>query len=471
MKVSYNWLKSYIPTSLPAEKLAERFTLSGTEVVGLEKVSGDQVFDFEITPNRSDCLSVLGIAREAGTLLNRKLKEPTLSNHRTMNTSKGKAFPRIGLPLSIQIADKKGCARYIGRAFDQAQVLSSPKWLRDRLISIGQRPINTVVDITNFCLMESGQPLHAFDYDKVKGAAIIVRRARKNEKIVCLNGVEYTLDESILVITDSEKPIAIAGIMGGKGTEVTESTQRVLLESAYFDPVRVRRASRKLALTTDSSYRFERQVDWKNVAWTSERASRLMGEMSKARPASKVIDVKTSPPPREKKIDLEMKELVRVLGSSLLKGRCRRILEHLGFSAKLKRSSIAVTVPSFRKDVLKPIDLIEEIIRIEGFDKVSLKLPQTIYALDKSQEYGNRSYQLTAATRQFLSAIGLSELITYSLISGEWLKSCQLPRSRAMRIKNPLSLEQEYLRPSLMPGLLNAAGYNVRRKAKNVRFF
>ncbi|MDP2942751.1 MAG: phenylalanine--tRNA ligase beta subunit-related protein, partial [Candidatus Omnitrophota bacterium] len=262
MRVSYNWLKEYINFKLSPNELAERLTMAGLEIKSVDQKGGDYIFDAEITSNRPDWLSVYGVAREIRAITGSKLKSVDVKLPKKSTSLK---------PL-ITIEDKKGCLRYAGRIIDGVEVGLSPKWLIEKIEGAGVRPVNNVVDITNFCIMELGQPLHAFDYDKLDGGKIIVRKARKGEEIITIDGVKRKLDESILVIADARKPVAIAGVMGGKETEVTFSTKRILSESAYFDPPTIRMAAKKLGISTESSYRFERGVDLDGVVSASNRA-------------------------------------------------------------------------------------------------------------------------------------------------------------------------------------------------------
>ncbi|MBF0533299.1 MAG: phenylalanine--tRNA ligase subunit beta, partial [Candidatus Omnitrophica bacterium] len=265
MKISINWLKEYVEIPVSVEELVEVLTLSGVEVEKVESLAGDTVLDVEITPNRPDCLHYLGLARETAAMLNTR---------RSAAEAAGITYPGAGFPVEIE--NPEDCSRYIGSLIENVSIKSSPAWLTEKFAAVGARTVNNVVDVTNFSLLENGQPLHAFDFDKLIGGKIIVRRAKAGEKIVTIDGAERALDPAILVIADSQRPVAIAGIMGGKATEVTSATKNILLESACFTPVLIRRASRRLSLSTDSSYRFERGVDFTGVARGADRALTLI---------------------------------------------------------------------------------------------------------------------------------------------------------------------------------------------------
>ena len=277
MKLPIRWLKKYIECNLSAEKLEEMLTMSGTKVEGVEKKRDEVVIELEVTTNRPDCLSILGLAHEVSALTGKKVTQPLSyrkeavssraeSRDQTRHDSRSK---HSGMTFGITIEDKKACPLYTGRLLQNVTVKSSPTEARELLELTGTRTISNVVDATNFVLFESGQPLHAFDFDKIKGAKIIVRYAHQDEKLLGIDGIEYTLDEKILVIADAERAIAIAGVIGGKLTEVTHATKNILLEAAYFDPALVRQAARKCKISTDSSYRFERGVDPAGVASAS----------------------------------------------------------------------------------------------------------------------------------------------------------------------------------------------------------
>jgi phenylalanyl-tRNA synthetase beta chain len=271
MRVSFNWLKDYLDIRTSAGTLAERLTMAGLEVTSLTRIDEDTVWEIEVTPNRTDCLSIVGIARELAAITGKRLKLPKIGSFRGKSSA----------VLPIQIQAKSLCSRYLGRVIKNVRVGPSPPWLIQRLEVMGVRALNNIVDITNFCLLEFGQPLHAFDLDKLQGKRLIVRLAREGENIVTIDGVNRKLDSETLVIADKVSPQAIAGIMGAKGSEVGEETKNILLESAYFDPLSIHNTSRKLGLATQSSYRFERGVDLEGVYLSSLRATELIKRLAR----------------------------------------------------------------------------------------------------------------------------------------------------------------------------------------------
>jgi len=457
MKASVQWLKDYVTFSLPVQKLAHQLTMAGMEVEKIDSVGKDHVLEMEITPNRPDCLNMIGIAREIGAILNKPLKIPKTRKAR---------WPKVKTDISV--LDKKGCPRYIGIVIKDVTVQPSPEWLQARLKAIGLRPINNIVDITNFCLMETGQPLHAFDYDILCDKKIIVRRARKGEKILTLDGEDKSLDEDILVIADAKRPVAVAGIMGGEATQVTAKTKNILLESAFFDFALIRRGSRALGLSSDSSYRFERGVDIPGVLSGALRALTLILELAggSVHAFKDFFPTKHTMKPRH--ISVSRLQIERLLGEAITAARSKIILKRLGFHVSVKENkTLAVTPPSFRQDVRQPVDVIEEIARIYGYDTIPVTLPAVKYP----QMPPDRMRQLKQRVCGILTGAGLNEVITYSLVSKDNLDKTSLGDLNTIEVMNPLSMDQSLMRPSLLPSLLACASLNLNRGQKNLRFF
>ncbi len=455
MKISLNWLKDYVSFKLTKDELMYRLTMLGLEVEKVHSVGSDTVFELEITPNRPDCLNVIGIAREISAGLNVPLKEPMV-----------KKIPKIFKKCSITIQDKSGCRRYVGMIIENVQIASSANFIKERLLSIGSRLINNVVDATNFCLMEMGQPLHAFDLDKLSGRRIIVRRAKKGEKIVTIDGVERELDENILVIADAQKPVAIAGIMGGKETEVTNETKNILLESAWFDPILIRRGSRRLGLSSDSSYRFERGVDIQGVEKGSLRAADLILTSAKGK-RSAFSDVSLEKTRKLTAIHFSVNDLNAYLGSSIKMTQCRNIFTKLGCKTTATKNTLKVTPPSFRPDLQNNIDLIEEIARVVGFDQLPESLPQ----IKMTSALSSQSYTFKNVLRENLTALGLSETITYTMYNRRALEKSNLNHLSGTKIKNPLSSDQEIMRPSLLPSMLEIVLSNFNKGQKDLKLY
>lgn len=461
MKVSYNWLRQYIDFKVDPKDLAGKLTMAGLETKSIDERGGDFIFEIEITSNRPDCLSIYGIAREIRGIFGSKLK-PIKAD-----LLKGAKLKKP----SIKIEDRKGCLRYVGRVMEGVEIGPSPKWLIERIEAVGLRPVNNVVDITNFCLLESGQPLHAFDHDKLDGGRIIVRRAKRGEEIATIDNVNRKLDENILVIADARKPVAIAGIMGGKDTEVGLSTKRILLESAYFDPPTIRMAAKRLGVSTESSYRFERSVDLRGVLPASNRAAQLICDLAKAKAISSATDEGMREEKR-KRIEFRISRANKILGTAIPMSKCSAILRRLGLKARQKgKGALEVDIPSFRRDLKEEIDLAEEAARIYGYDKVPETLTRISIWGKGSQKSSDRIVEQTI--RQALIGMGLNEAITYSLISKDSSinKIMNAQEDNLLKVRNPLSSEYEVLRPSLLGGLLDVLAYNINRKISDIRIF
>ena len=458
MKATYNWLKDYLDINLSPEELAERLTMAGLEVTSLEKTgSRDWVMDFEITTNRPDWLSIIGIAREAGAIIDRSITLPPVS------LEKGRQDSRI----EVTILDDQGCPRYTGRLIDEVRLNSTPEWMKERIEAVGLRSVNLIVDITNFVLMEYGQPLHAFDYDKLAGGKIIVRRAKKGEKLLTINGKLAELDPEILVIADQDKPVAIAGVVGGKSSEVDENTRRILLESAYFDPITIRKAARKLLLTTESSYRFERGVNPRGVVEASNRACHLLEKLAGGKIGRIVADVGRKDY-QKRKISLTPSKVNGTLGVNISIAEISSILKRLDLDVTNKGDkSLEVEIPAFRRDLVRPIDLVEEVARLYGYQNIPVVIPR----LSVSSEQDDLERMSETRIKQVLVSAGLREVINYSLISRELLRKINMKNEKVISITNPLSKEQEIMRPTLLGGMLNTISWNKNRTMDNIRIF
>ncbi|MBU1912436.1 MAG: phenylalanine--tRNA ligase subunit beta, partial [Candidatus Omnitrophica bacterium] len=338
MRVSFDWLKDLMESKIEINKARDFLTMTGLEIASSADIEGDHVMEIEVTPNRSDCLSVLGIARElsAASGISIKLPDSIRKNYMKKGNARGGA--------RIEILDKNACTRYVGCIMKNVKVMPSPKWLSQRLGAMGVRSVNNIVDITNYTLFELGQPLHAFDLDKLEGKRIVVRRAKKGESIVTIDGVNRTLDSNILVIADASRPVAIAGIMGGKDTEITDSTKNILIESACFDAVAIRKACRQLGLASESSYRFERGIDQAMIFASSVRAQELVKETAGGRLAGKISDV-GSGIEKEKEITLSLDEVLRILGIHIAPERIKDIFKKLNLNPVKKKNKIIVTIP------------------------------------------------------------------------------------------------------------------------------
>ncbi len=468
MKVTYRWLKDFVDIKISPEELAQKLTMAGLEVVSLEKVGGDSIFEIEITSNRPDWLSVFGIAREVAAITGAKLKtnKKNLLDSGSRRLNVGYSPKREGSTVKISVSDKKDCPYYSGRIICDVKVAPSPDWLKKRLESLGCRSVNNIVDITNYVLFQTGQPLHAFDLDTLDQKEINLRRARENEKIVTIDGQQRTLNPDILVIADKNNPIAIAGIMGGKNTQVSFKTRNILLESAVFNPILVRRAKQKLALGSESAYRFERGVDFAIAKTASLFAQELILKIASGNfCAYKSVG---TPKITNPVINLDLAYVNKILGANIPVIKIKKILTCLGLSLKVKSKNIlAVKVPSFRQDLKQQIDLVEEIARIYGYAKI----PQTIPAIKPGKNIVDKS-DIISGIKNTLCGLGLNEVITYSLVDHLLLTKSGINLDAGLiEILNPLSCEQEVLRPILLPSLIRCLAYNSDQQQQNVRVF
>lgn len=468
MKITYNWLKDFLNIKISPKALAEKLTMAGLEVVSLEEAQGDFIFEIEITSNRPDWLSVLGIAREVAAITNSKLKinkENLLAcSSRCLNVG---CCSKVKSPLlKIKIEDKKDCPFYTARIIKNVTVGPSPEWLKKRLELVGCRSVNNIVDITNYILFKFGQPLHAFDLDKLSQNEIRVRRANADEKIITIDGATRLLSPEILVIADAHKLLAIAGIMGGKETEVTLKTRNILLESAVFNPLLVRRAKQKLGLQSESAYRFERGVDSGAVMSASLAAQELILKLA-AGEAGALGSLGTAQA-IQPMINLDVAYLNKLLGTAIPRLKVKQILSRLGLQVKTKTSNIfTVKVPSFRQDLKLGIDLVEEVARIYGYGEI----PQTFPTVKPGRKVLDKN-DIICGIKNILFALGLCETITYSLVDRELLAKSEINTSAGLiEILNPLSKEQEVLRPALFPSLIRALAYNLDQQQERVNIF
>ncbi len=456
MKISLNWIKDYVSIGVSVDVLAHKLTMAGLEVERVSTVGNDTVLELEITPNRADCLNMVGVSREIATILNKVCDIPRVKTIK---------FP--SRKLGIKNEDKKGCGRYIGTVLENVEIGESSQWIKKRLSALEMQPINNVVDITNFCLLELGQPLHVFDYDKIIDGRIIIRRACKGESIITLDGIERKLDSSTLVIADAQRPIAIAGIMGGKETEVTAETKNILLESAYFDPILIRRAVRKLKLSSESAYRFERGVNFEMVEKGANRALSLIFQNAKGSITQRA-DNRFIAPGAKFIVEVSIGQINNYLGAKLSLRECRDILKKLDFDVTVhKKNLLKVTAPSFRSDIKGSVDIIEEVARIIGYDNLPSSLPH-IKAVNIP---ANPRKNIRTKILQSFCAQGFNEAITYSMISQAMLEKTQQGKLKSLKIQNPLTQDQELMRPTLLPGLLAVIQANLNRGQQNLKIF
>ncbi len=423
----------------------------------------DYLLETSPTPNRPDCLGVLGVARELAVLLDRPLKEPHVS------------FPEEGPPVGemveVEIKDPDLCPRYCARYVEGIKVGPSPLSVKVRLRAAGIRAISNVVDVTNYVLVELGHPLHAFDYDDLRGHKIVVRRAREGEVLVTLDGNVRDLEPDMLLIADAERGVALAGIMGGANSEVRRRSERILIESAFFAPTSIRRTAKRLGISTEASKRFERGADMEGLVLALDRTTQLILEVAGGKAARGMVDAYPRPY-QPKRLILSLDGLDNFLGVSVPHQEAERILDGLGFAPRKKMGQLEVTVPSYRAfDVTREIDLVEEVARIYGYHNIPSTMPAG--PLPKERVDSQRSFVME--TQSLLSGLGLVEVINYSFIDPTSLEAlsfgAQDPRANPVTIINPLSEEMSVMRTTLLPGLLATAQANEKVQVKDMAFF
>ena len=459
MFISYHWLFALTNTNLSAPEVKERLTMVGLAIDALESHGQDFVLDVEVPSNRPDCLSHVGIAREVSVIENGRLYLPPSESIKTDGRSADLT--------SVEIKDPDLCPRYAARLVRGVKIGPSPAWLAERLETIGQRPINNVADVTNYVLHELGQPLHAFDFAKLGGRRIVVRRATPGEKLKTLDGTERTLTGDMLVIADAEKAVALAGIMGGEESEISTQTTDVLIESAYFDPNSVRQTARQLSMDTEASRRFERGADREGVLRAQQRCVELICVLAGGVATEDAIDVYPQPL-SERVIDLRPERVTELTSLTVEPAEIVRILTGLGFEQLDGR--LTFRVPSWRIDVEQEEDLVEEVARHTGYDKIGSELPPS----SSSGEY-QPSEMKQRSLRRALNAFGFDEAINFSFIQQdarfELIPSLAGHENDQPQLANPIIEDAAWMRSTLLPGLLSSVRHNLNHGIRDVRLF
>jgi phenylalanyl-tRNA synthetase beta chain len=459
MKISLEWLREYVDVPESAAKLKEDLTMIGLLVESISEAEGGPVLEIEITSNRPDCLSYIGIAREISLLYGRELRKPAVPESLQVSEER--------VPYSVEILDTELCPRYTGLVLDSVRVAPSPGWMQRRLLAGGMRPVNNIVDITNYVLMEMGHPLHAFDFDRLRKGRILVDRARQGERFVTLDGIERELDSEMLMINDGDGPVALAGVMGGGNSEIADITTRVLLECAYFRPRSIRRTARKLGLSTEASYRFERGADWEGTIPSIARTCQLISEIAGGRIAGSLQDVypKSIPPIC---LELSRTRAEKLLGIRLTDRFIESTLRKLGFALEAESEGIwNVSCPTFRADMELEADLIEELARFYGYENIPTTIPPSWSAGIPSPV---SAYQSSA--RSLLLGLGYSEAVNLSFAGDS--DHVDFPPFEAWErsaVRNPLTEDTRYLRTSLIPGLVKSARRNINHGMRDVCLF
>ncbi len=462
MKVPISWLKDYVGFDLSPEEIATKLTMGGLEVEGIEQSDVGPVLDVYITPNRGDCLSIKGVAREVAALLGEPLK--VVGNSFADEPGPGQ---NSLAGISVEITDSALCPRYSARIVDNIKIGPSPSWLSQRLEAAGQRSVNNVVDVTNYVMLELGLPVHAFDAAKLTGNRIIVRQAKSGEKITTLDEVSRELMPPMLVIADAEGAVAVAGIMGGLNSEVTDATTRILIESAHFSPLSVRRTSRGLNLKSEASYRFERVVDPGATVEAANRCCELLNRLGISGAITGCIDVLPNPI-ENRRIGLRVSRTSQRLGMQLTSENCKECLEALGFEVTTKADAdqLQVSVPTYRADISIEEDLIEEVGRIYGYENIPETLP-----LGETTRGGDSALgSFLTRIRHVLVECGMQEVVTHSLTAPAFFDRPE-DSLRRVEIRNALSTNISGLRSSLIPTLIDTAQNNAARGQQNLALF
>lgn len=456
-----------IPKAMIPEKIKDgiwildkAYTL-GEDIVEVLKLK-DEVIEFEITSNRPDCLSIIGMAREVGATLNESVQYPKVKV--------AEIDEKASNHISVEIEDREGCTRYVARVVKNVKIGSSPQWMQQRLISSGVRPINNIVDITNYVMLEYGQPLHAFDLSYIEGNKIIVKRAKEDEIFKTLDGVERKLKSSMTVIADENKSLAVAGVMGGEQSEVTEDTKNILIESAHFSPNNIRLTSKQLALRTEASSRYEKGVDPNIARLAADRACQLIVELAAGEVLEGAVDVY----PEERKphkVNIRPKKINDLLGICLSNEEMIDILRKLEIEAKDLGEALEVTVPTYRMDLVMEADFAEEVGRIFGYDKIPPTMAKGSIAVG-----GKPNNQIVEdVVKDILNGMGFNETLTYSFVSPKTVDMINLHKDSIKRnmvkLINPLGDETSVMRTSLLPNILEVASRNTNRKVEDFRAF
>ncbi|MGC8915495.1 MAG: phenylalanine--tRNA ligase subunit beta [Thermoanaerobaculum sp.] len=462
MKVLYSWLCQHLVEPAETAEMAERLTACGLNVELRTALEGDEVWDVDVTTNRPDCLAHRGMAREAAAAGAGRLAP--------LSVRLVESGPPVAELAAVSVEDPQGCPRYCARVIRGVKVGPSPQWLQKRLAACGIRPINNVVDATNYVLLDLGHPLHAFDLERIEGRRIRVRRARPGERLVTLDGVERELLTEDLVIADHVKPVALAGIMGGAFSEITETTRDVLLESAYFAPALVRRTRKRLGLDTEASRRFERGADRAMARQAVDAVAALILELAGGEVASGVLDSCPELPPAAV-IPLDLHRLAAFAGCPIPEEFVRTLLAALEIPFEVEGQVFRCRVPSHRVDLELPEDLYEEVLRHWGYDRIPSLLPP----LHTGPGERRGSFPVTDRARDLAAALGLAEAVTYAFVPEEvenvFEASPLAARGQLVRLENPLSARAAVMRRTLWSGLVEAAANNLRRGAQRVALF
>ena len=458
MKISLNWLNDYIEAGHSADQIADILSDLGFPYEGIEHLDDDCVIDIEVSSNRGDCLSHIGIARELAAAIGTELKLPAVGLDESEKDVSDFA--------AVEIAEPALCGRYTARIIEGVKVAPSPDWLTKRLEAVGMRSVNNVVDATNYAMLETGQPSHAFDYEKIAQGKIVVRKALAGETLVSIDGTRCELASDMLVIADAEKSVAVAGVMGGLDTEVSEQTTTILLEDAYFDPASVRMTSRKLALPSEASFRFERIVDIEKIDWASKRTAQLITQLAGGKVAKGVVDI--YPGKREqKKVTMRLSRLNKLLGIEVPSDEVAKIFSRLSFQPQRKDDLLVCLVPSWRSDIYREVDLIEEVARVYGYCQIPTesKISIEVTPVDARQKSA-------AAVGTYLNGCGFYETINVTFVDNSVAQLfTDIDFKEHLAVKDVSRKSANLLRQTLITSLLGVLKTNLNAKNSPCRIF
>ncbi len=457
MKVSLHWLKQYVEINLPLPRLIEKLNMIGLLVEDWKEQEEDVIFDIETYANRPDTLGHLGVAREIAAALGLKMKKqswPVIEGD-----------DKTSALINIQIRDDDLCPRYCGIILKEIKVGPSPEWLQKKIQAMGSKPVNNVVDVTNYVLFSTAHPIHAFDLEKIGGKKIIIRSATKGESLRSLEGEGISLSSDMLVIADEKKPVALAGVIGGEESAVTELTREVFIESAYFDPISIRKTSKKKGISTDASYRFERGADISFPPLAAIMAASLLTQMG-AKATQGIMDVYPKPK-KSKTVILRNHRVSELIGVEIDKALTKQTLSSLGFDVEEQTEGIwQVGIPPFRVDIEREADLVEEIARFYGYDKIPAHIPP-LHEVEPTLDPKRKKID---KLRQILFHQGFDEFINFGFFDAEKGSSFELLQ-KAIQIRNPVSSKAALLRTTIIPGLLENVVWNKNRGAESVHAF
>src|SRR3984893_2903801 len=466
MKLSPQWIRDFVDLPVDDRRLAEDLTSIGVAVEGISGEGTNTVFEMEIGTNRPDAMNHYGVAREAAALYKVPLKPIETSAAKAANSSIAPKGTAKAVPFQIQIDDREGCARYTAQIVRRVKIKTSPEKIADRLALVDQRPINNAADASNYTLWELGHPTHAFDLDLLQGGKIVVRRARQGETLKTLDGIDRKLAPEDLIIADANKPVALAGVMGGFDTMITEKTKNILIESAWFDPVAARKTAKRHGLHTDASHRFERGADYAATPLACALVAERIAESGGGELIGNQIDA-VAHALDQAPVQIRISQVQRILGTKLEMHEIVAVLKRLGFELGPEPDSqpeFLVRIPTWRLDIEREIDLIEEIARLHGYNNFPNTLPAFAGAVVEDPKAAKQ-----AKLRSSLLALGYNEAVSLSFVSHEDAEA--FSSTPLVEIANPLSEEASLMRSSLVPGMLEMLAYNLNRGTENVRLF